>query len=73
MHAASIDRSARLRRVAQLLADGREYSTLEVSTFAQVCAVNSCVAELRQLGHRITCERRGDRWYYRRMREDAVA
>ena len=50
MNAARLDRSARLQRVHALLADGREYSTLEIIGAAQVCAVNSCISELREKG-----------------------
>lgn len=65
MHAARISRSDRLRRVLAVLSDGREHSTYEIVHAAQVCAVNSIVAELRANGLRISCERRADRWYYR--------
>ena len=65
MHAARIEKSARLQRVAELLATGREFSTREISLGAQVCAVNSCIAELRDNGLRIHCERRGSQWFYR--------
>ena len=65
MHAARWDRSDRLRRVIEVLADGREHTTYEIVHAAQVCAVNSIVAELRANGYRIACQRRGDRWYYR--------
>ena len=57
MHAARLDRSPRLQRVHALLADGLERSTLDVATSAQVCAVNSCIAELRVNGARIECRR----------------
>ena len=69
MHAASLERSARLRRVRDLLADGREHSTLDIVREAQVCAVNSIVAELRANGLDITCRqerrREGTVWLYR--------
>lgn len=65
MNAARLERSERLRRVAQVLADGREHTTYEIVHAAQVCAVNSIVAELRANGLRISCARRADRWYYR--------
>lgn len=55
MHAASIDSSPRLRRVLALLSDGREHSTLDIAQGARVCAVNSCVAELRANGVPIEC------------------
>ena len=42
--------SPRLRRVQNLLSDGRERTTLEIIREAQVCAVNSVIAELRENG-----------------------
>jgi hypothetical protein len=65
MHAASIDKSDRLARVYKLLSQGGEFSTLDIVTGAQVCAVNSIIAELRQNGFDIDCHRRGDKWFYR--------
>ena len=70
MHAASLKRSPRLRRVLDLLLDGRERTTWEISHHARVCAVNSCIAELRESGFRIDCrqdrETSGERvWLYR--------
>ena len=69
MHAASLDRSPRLQRVHALLSDGVERSTLEIIAKAKVCAVNSCVAELRANGCRIACRQEvaaGKRtWLYR--------
>lgn len=68
MHAANIDKSARLQRVAELLSDGRWYSTLDIVIGAGVCAVNSCVAELRANGIPVECRRVGkDRFEYRRL------
>ena len=55
MHAATIQRSDRLRRVHELLSDYNEHSTMEIVAEAQVCAVNSIVAELRVNGAVITC------------------
>jgi hypothetical protein len=52
--------------VGLVLSDGREHSTLEIIQSAQVCAVNSIVAELRANGCDIRCQRRGDTWFYRR-------
>lgn len=70
MHAASLDRSARLQRVRDVLADGEWHSTRDIVMRAEVCAVNSCVAELRHGGLTISC--RQDRgpdggriWLYR--------
>lgn len=65
MNAASVENSDRLRRVLAVLADGREYTTLDIIAYARVCAVNSCVAELRHGGFDIRCRRLGDKWYYR--------
>ena len=65
MKAARLENSARLRRVANLLADGREYSTLDIIICAGVCAVNSCIAELRDNGFVIHCRREGRIWRYR--------
>ncbi len=64
MHSARIESSPRLQRVAALLADGCEYTTLEIVQAAQVCAVNSIVAELRANGLDIRCRRVGDVWIY---------
>lgn len=66
MHAAKIDNSPRLQRVADLLADGEWHSTLDIIIGAGVCAVNSCVAELRANGYPIACRRVGkERFEYR--------
>lgn len=64
MHAADLTKSKRLQRVADLLADGHEHTTLEIVQAAQVCAVNSIVAELRANGLQILCRRVGDVWVY---------
>ncbi len=55
MHAARLASSPRLKRVHALLADGRERSTLDIVEAARVCAVNSCIAELRANGAEIHC------------------
>jgi hypothetical protein len=65
MKAANFEKSDRLQRVFKLLRRGGEYTTLDIVTKAQVCAVNSIIAELRQNGYNISCQRRGDRWFYR--------
>lgn len=65
MNHANIESSDRLQRVAQVLAQGGEFSTLEIIKKANVCAVNSIVSELRQNGYDISCERRGEKWFYR--------
>lgn len=66
MHSASLKRSARLKRVDELLADGKEHTTMEIVTKAQVCAVNSIISELRANGRQITCRSEKHVWYYRR-------
>ena len=70
MHAARLDTSPRLQRVHALLSDGVERSTLQIVTGARVCAVNSCIAELRVNGFRISCRQEVDAagkrtWLYR--------
>lgn len=66
MNAAKLDKSDRLKRVDSLLSDGRAHSTKAIIMFADVCAVNSIISELRANGRRISCERRGDIWLYKR-------
>lgn len=66
MHSANIERSKRLQRVDKLLADGKEYSTMEIMLNAHVCAVNSIISELRANGRAIVCRRAKDIWLYRR-------
>ena len=70
MHAARLDRSERLGRVHAVLSDGLDHSTLDIVREAGVCAVNSCVAELRCNGAVISCrqastEAGGRIWFYR--------
>ena len=55
MRAARLERSPRLQRVHALLADGGEYTTLEIVRRPGVCAVNSIIAELRENGCYIEC------------------
>lgn len=59
IHYAKIESSDRLRRVLGVLSDGQPHSTLEIIAYARVCAVNSCVAELRMNGFRIDCKQIG--------------
>ncbi|GAB4209912.1 MAG: hypothetical protein Fur0019_17280 [Tibeticola sp.] len=67
IRAARLDTSPRLQRVADLLSDGRWYFTLDIIVGAGVCAVNSCVAELRANGIAVECRRVGrERFEYRR-------
>ncbi len=65
MKHARLETSPRLQRVARLLEGGREYSTAEIVSHAQVCAVNSAIAELRENGLDIACRRQGNLWFYR--------
>ena len=72
MHAARLDSSPRLLRVHALLADGLERSTLDIVRHARVCAVNSCIAELRANGAAIECRQvrgpnHGERIFLYRM------
>lgn len=73
MHHAKIGKSDRLRRVHALLRKRSGWvSTRNIMLNADVCAVNSCIAELRANGAEIACEQRmknGQRvWYYRMLR-----
>ncbi|MCX8017056.1 MAG: hypothetical protein N2690_04020 [Rhodocyclaceae bacterium] len=70
MHAARIETSPRLRRVLELLSDGRAKTTLEIVAGAGVCAVNSCIAELRANGYPVRCWREGDLWFYQLERSE---
>ena len=65
MNAASIKSSDRLNRVLDLLSQGGEFTTLDIIKSANVCAVNSIIAELRQNGLDINCQRRCDKWFYK--------
>ena len=71
MHAAAVERSPRLRRVLALLRDGQEHSTREIVVEADVMAVNSCIAELRENGYAIECAQRktegGQRYFTYRL------
>ena len=58
MHAARLSRSKRLQRVHALLSDGEWHSTRDIVHAAQVCAVNSIIAELRHNGCWIETRRR---------------
>jgi len=64
MNNAAIASSERLQRVMQVLADGQPHSTRDIIRAANVCAVNSVIAELREQGISIHCHRRGLAWYY---------
>ena len=65
MKAANLESSERLMNVYTMLASGQEWSTMDIIKTANVCAVNSIIAELRQNGHNIICQRKGRAWYYK--------
>ena len=71
MHAARIERSARLQRVLAVLEAGGWHSTMDIVREAGVCAVNSAIAELRANGLAIECRQSneplfgGRAWLYR--------
>lgn len=65
MKSARLSSSERLQRVADFLRDGLPHTTLDIVQEAHVCAVNSCIAELRANGLDIECHRKGDVWTYR--------
>lgn len=74
MHAARLSTSQRLQRVYALLSGPGEYSTREIVERAQVCAVNSCISELRHAGAKITCRMvriDGQPRFFYRMTEEA--
>ena len=54
MNAATLEKSKRLQRVLTVLQSGPK-TTMEIIQLAQVCAVNSIVAELRANGKHIEC------------------
>lgn len=57
MNKAATMSSERLQRVSRLLSDGKPHSTREIMQRAHVCAISSCVFELRANGAEIICER----------------
>lgn len=65
MNSANPARSGRLQRAIKLLSTGKEFSTMDIVNGAQIMAVSAAVSELRDRGHTINCQRRGDLWFYR--------
>lgn len=65
MNSAKLAKSSRLQRVAAVLRDKREHSTMEIIHSANVAAVNSIISELRDNGLEIHCRREGGKWLYR--------
>lgn len=64
MHSAKIEQSPRLMRVFRVLSDRKQHTTRDIMRKANVCAVNSCVAELRDNGIAVECHRTGSLWRY---------
>jgi len=50
MHSARLEKSPRLQRVYEYLTDNGWRSTRDIMIHAEVCAVNSCISELRDNG-----------------------
>jgi len=74
-HSARLEHSPRLQRVLVALeaAGNIGLSTRELIHHAHVCAVNSCIDELRDNGYDIRCERVGDVWNYWLERKQEVS
>ena len=73
MHYARLHTSPRLRRALMVLQQAQgEMTTYELSRAADICAVNSVIAELRENGAEITCRQAVKdgqrRFYYRLMK-----
>lgn len=73
MHHACLHTSPRLRRTLKVLQEAQgEMTTYELSRAADICAVNSVIAELRENGAEITCRQAVKdgqrRFYYRLMK-----
>jgi hypothetical protein len=64
MNSAAMDKSERLIRVMGVLRDLKRHTTRDIIRKARVCAVNSCISELRDNGIAIECERQGKVWRY---------
>lgn len=66
LHFANYKKSKRLQRVLGVLSDRQPHSTRDIMIYGSVCAVNSCISELRGNGFDIICQRKGkDRFEYR--------
>lgn len=64
MHSAKLENSNRLQRVLRVLETGGRFTTRDIMQLAFVCAVNSCISELRDNGIKIDCKREGSNWSY---------
>lgn len=69
MHAARVERSARLRRVLAALRPGLWVSSLDLALKGRTVTPGTCVSELRANGFRIECRQgsgpEGRVWEYR--------
>jgi len=74
MHASKAETSERLQRVLDVLMDMEEHSTRDIMLEAEVCAVNSCISELRSPvnGYQIACRQKGRIWYYRLLKKRPI-
>lgn len=70
MNARNILKNEALQRVGALLMTRRRLSTREIAVGANVCAVNSIIAELNDPlnNWKIHCERAGKYFYYTLLR-----
>lgn len=55
IHYAKLSSSPRLQRLYATLKDGKPKSTRDIMREADICAVNTAVAELRHNGYEIDC------------------
>lgn len=73
MHAARLENSRRLQRTLEVLLRGGWHSTRDLIYQAKICAVNSCIAELRDPvnGFDIQTRQEGNVYLYRLVTGDA--
>lgn len=69
IHFANLRTSKRLQRVLKALrqAGRRGLTTWGIISKAMVCAVNSCISELRRNGYQITCKREAENVFRYRL------
>lgn len=73
IHYAKIDKSARLQRLRDFLADGKEHSTLDIIHGANIAAVSAAVTELRENGFKVACRKvEANRFMYQMKKEKEV-
>ena len=61
---ANLLKSDRLQRVMKLLQDGDKHDTRDIMYNADVCAVATCISELRDNGKNIKSNKVGKVWFY---------